>query len=248
VRWFRFIRRKDTGATVGAVRSLWRYPVKSMRGESVEHFDIDARGVVGDRRYAVRTAEGKFGSGKSTRRFRRIDGLLRMRAAYQSEVPEIVFPDGWTVRGDAAAVHAALSSWFDQGLTLARQAEVCHFDVGAIHILTSASLRWLQVLLPSAVIDERRFRPNLVLDVAGETQIEVNWIGKMLAVGADVRLRVTGRTERCPMIDMAQADLPADPRILDCLVGKSDAVFGVYADVIKSGRIRCGDCVTIADS
>lgn len=247
MRCFRSLRRGNAGASVGLVRSLWRYPVKSMRGERVEHLVIEKDGVVGDRCYAVRTAEGKFGSGKSTRRFRRIDGLLRMRAVYQSDVPELVFPDGWAVRADDYAVHAALSSWFDQDLKLARKAEVSHLDAGPVHILTSASLRWLQALLPSAILDERRFRPNLVLDVAGDTQVEAEWIGKTLALGVDVRVRVTHRTERCPMVNMAQADLPGDPRIFECLDEKSAAVFGVYAEVTAPGRIDRGDRVTIAD-
>ena len=58
---------------VGTVRELWRYPVKSMRGERCEHLEIDHRGAIGDRLYAVRDEAGKFGSGKTTRRFRRID-------------------------------------------------------------------------------------------------------------------------------------------------------------------------------
>jgi len=64
----------------GIVRELWRYPVKSMRGERRERVWLDQRGVLGDRLYAVRDEAGKFGSGKTTRRFRRIDGLFRFRA------------------------------------------------------------------------------------------------------------------------------------------------------------------------
>lgn len=50
----------------GTITQLWRYPVKSMLGERCAHVDIDERGVQGDRRFAVRTSEGKFGSGKTT--------------------------------------------------------------------------------------------------------------------------------------------------------------------------------------
>ena len=55
------------------VTGLWRYPVKSMLGERCQHLELDFRGVKGDRRYAVRDADGKLGSGKDSRRFRIMD-------------------------------------------------------------------------------------------------------------------------------------------------------------------------------
>ena len=55
---------------VGTVSRLWRYPVKSMLGEECRELAVEARGVAGDRLYALRDAEGKLGSGKNTRRFR----------------------------------------------------------------------------------------------------------------------------------------------------------------------------------
>ena len=71
---------------IGRVSALWRYPVKSMLGETTTYLDIDRRGVVADRQFAIRNANGKFGSGKSTRRFRRIDGLLGFTATYDGDV------------------------------------------------------------------------------------------------------------------------------------------------------------------
>ena len=69
--------------TEARVIRLWRYPVKSMLGEECGYLDVDERGAKGDRLFAVRDADGKFGSGKTTRRFRKIDGLLGFRAAYE---------------------------------------------------------------------------------------------------------------------------------------------------------------------
>jgi len=60
----------------GTVARPWRYPVKSMLGEECDHLDVDQRGAEGDRLFAVRDADGKFGSGKTTRRFRKTDGLF----------------------------------------------------------------------------------------------------------------------------------------------------------------------------
>ncbi|MER5373021.1 MOSC N-terminal beta barrel domain-containing protein [Streptomyces sp. NPDC002553] len=56
----------------------WRHPIKSTGGERLESVGVDEPGLLGDRLYAVRDAEGRFGSGKNTRRFRRMPGLLRL--------------------------------------------------------------------------------------------------------------------------------------------------------------------------
>ena len=48
---------------VGTIRTLWRYPVKSMLGEELEAVDLKEGGVVGDRAYALRDKEtGKVAS------------------------------------------------------------------------------------------------------------------------------------------------------------------------------------------
>lgn len=67
------------------MRSLHRFPVKSMSGEERNHLDVDARGCVGDRVWSVRTADGKIGSGKNTRRFAAVPGLLELRAEERNE-------------------------------------------------------------------------------------------------------------------------------------------------------------------
>lgn len=71
------------GTVVGTIERIWRYPIKSTGGELLGEAAVDARGLVGDRLYAVRDAEGKFGSGKSTRRFRRMPGLLHLKRPCQ---------------------------------------------------------------------------------------------------------------------------------------------------------------------
>jgi uncharacterized protein len=230
---------------LGIVARLWRYPVKSMLGEPCESLDVNTRGVAGDRLFAIRDTNGKFGSGKSTRRFRQIDGLFGFQAVYAGEVPAIRFPDGRTMRGDHPDIHTALSHTLGQPVTLAREASISHLDAGPVHLLTTAALAWLRTALPDVDADERRFRPNLVLDVPGATQAERSWLGKMLSVGDAVRLRVSAATERCGMVAFAQAELPYDARILWCITKEAALHFGVYADVLVPGRINRGDSVTV---
>lgn len=223
------------------VAGLWRYPVKSMLGEECDHLDVNERGVDGDRLFAVRDHDGKLGSGKTTRRFRKTDGLLAFGATYDGNAPLIVFPDGRRLRGSDPSVHVALSEDLGRSVTLAREADVSHLDAGPIHLLTSASLAWLSSFRPEARVDQRRFRPNILVDHPGITPIEQLWLGKTVWIGDDVQLRITSPTERCIMVGLSQADLPEDPRLLRNIVHNGDSHFGVYADVLIPGRIQCGD-------
>jgi hypothetical protein len=226
----------------GVVSKLWRYPVKSMLGEACASFDLNERGVKGDRLFAVRDADGKLGSGKTTRRFSRIDGLFAFRAIDADGAPEIVFPDGRRMRADDMQIHAELSSALGQPVTLAREAVSSHLDAAPVHLVTEASIAWLSSILPEALIDERRFRPNLVLAIPGTGRIEEeDWIGATLCVGAQVKLKIGAATERCRMVTVAQVELPDDPRILKEIGRNSALHFGLYADVLVPGTIRCGD-------
>lgn len=237
------------------IRELWRYPVKSMLGERGERFWLDQRGVVGDRLYAVRDGAGKFGSGKTTRRFRRIDGLFRFHAAYDGDTPLVTFPDGATLRADDPTIHAALSAQLGLPVTLSREADISHFDDGPLHLLTTASLRTLGALGASwlagsgdradARLDGRRFRPNILIETEEDGFPEEGWLGREIAVGPVVRLRVVRRTDRCVMVSMSQDDLPADPRILRAIARVNSACLGVFAEVVTPGPVRVGDRITL---
>lgn len=224
---------------IGSVSKLWRYPVKSMLGEACERMALDSHGVQGDRLFAIRDADGKRGSGKTTHRFRHIEGLFAFRAVRD----EVVFPDGRRMACDDPAIHEALSTALALPVTLAREDGTSHLDSGPVHLVTTASLRWLQALLPDSRIDERRFRPNIVVDVPGEAPVEQGWLGKTLRIGDSVRLRVSDFTERCQMTTFAQSDLPADPRVLKRIGRDANLRFGVYAEVLAPGTIACGDAI-----
>jgi uncharacterized protein len=108
--------------------------VKLILGEQCEYLDVNTRGVAGDRLFAIRDTNRKFGSGKSTRRFRQIDGLFGFQAVYAGEVPAILFPDGRTMRGDHPDIHATLSTTLGQPVILAREAGISHLDAGPVHV------------------------------------------------------------------------------------------------------------------
>lgn len=224
------------------VCALWRYPIKSMGGERLEIANLDHRGVVGDRLYAVITPDGKLGSGKNTRRFGRIDGLLGCAAHLDDGgIPMVALPDGKCVRADDPTAADVLGNFLGTRVSLAREGDTSHFDAAPIHLVTTSSLAWLRQARPETPIDERRLRPNIVLDT-GELppHIEEQWIGRTLAVGS-ARLRIRERTERCVMVTATQPDLPADPAILRTLVTENAGCIGVYADIVTAGTIHLSD-------
>ena len=122
------------------------------------------------------------------------------------------------------------------------------FDLAVVHLLTTATIDRLRALYPEGRFEVRRFRPNIVVATAPEVQgfVENDWIDHTIAIGDEVRLRVTGPCPRCVMITLPQGDLPKDAGILRAAAQNNQANVGVYADVIANGTIRRGDPVTLA--
>lgn len=116
-------------ALSGTVKRLWRYPVKSLLGESLTELPIDRRGAIGDRWYAISNSQNKLASGKNTRRFRKIEGLFDLQAEYDNQTPIISFPDGQVLRGDDSNIDRELSSTLGQSVKLVAEKDISHFDV-----------------------------------------------------------------------------------------------------------------------
>ena len=121
------------------------------------------------------------------------------------------------------------------------------FDVAMVHVLTTATLDRLRALYPQGRFEVRRFRPNIVVQLAsGEKGFAENaWVGHTLAIGTAVRLNITGPCGRCVMTTLAQGDLSRDPGILRTAAQHNQVNVGVYAAVVRGGTIRRGDPVRI---
>jgi len=128
------------------------------------------------------------------------------------------------------------------------------FDFGAIHLMTTSTLRHLQAARNDGDIPVQRFRPNLVIDCGAENGfVEDAWVGRTLDIG-NVTLRVSMPCPRCVMPTLARSDLPSDPTLLRLIahmntldlgeIGRLPCA-GVYADVTKAGRVARGDRVTL---
>lgn len=231
----------------GIVEAVWRYPIKSLGGERLRGVAVDARGVVGDRLYAVRDANGKFGSGKSTRRFRRMDGLLRLRSRYPGGLgdPELLDPDGKAVPDATAFLRGYLAR---DDIEVAAEGEVPHFDELALSVLTTATLSWAQAAVPGATVDERRFRPNLLVRTAPGTRpfVEDDWLGRTALIGQELCVQFARSSERCVMVNEAQQELPHSPLLLKTVATSHDNKLGALATIARCGYVGMGDAVTFA--
>ena len=236
----------DSRSVCASVAKLFVYPVKSMQGEARTSLALDQRGCVGDRLFAVSNADGKLGSGKTTRRFRRIDGLIDCQAFGRGQGVTVRFPDGAELDDDEPTMDERLSATFGQDVVLSREDEVSHFDAGAVHIVCQSEIDALASLLPDAQCIERRFRPNIVVSRADQAPLS-NWVGRTIELGREVVLRVDANTERCRMVSMEQPDLCSAPEILRTLVEQRDVVFGIYAEVLQGGSVALGDDVRVRE-
>lgn len=121
------------------------------------------------------------------------------------------------------------------------------FDFAAVHVLTTATLGRLQELNPAGRFKVQRFRPNILVQPATDDPgfIENAWIGRTLALGDGVRLKVNGPCPRCVMTTQPQGDLPKDVGILKTAAQHNEANVGVYASVIQGGPLHLGDSVRL---
>ena len=214
-----------------------------MGGETVESLAIDAKGAVGDRYLALKDSDGRLGSGKTTKRFRQIDGLLDFSARIESDAAVIRFPDGRTMHADDPAIGATLTAacGMDVRVESEDQDHVKHRDDAPLHILSAASLAWLRERLPGVAVDARRFRPNLVIATQADGLPEQGWVGREIAVGDAVVVKIVQPTVRCVMTTLPQAGLGSAPAVLRTLAELNAAALGVYAEVLRPGTVRLGD-------
>jgi MOSC domain-containing protein YiiM len=124
------------------------------------------------------------------------------------------------------------------------------FDCAAVHFLTTATLDSLRSSYPEGRFESRRFRPNFVIETSAEFKgyPEDEWDQKVLAIGNEVKLKITGPCGRCVMTTLAQGDLPKDTGILKAAAKQNQARVGAYASVLQGGGVRAGDTVKVQDS
>jgi hypothetical protein len=242
-----------SGLRVGVVSHLYRYPLKSVLGERLDTAVVESRGVRGDRVWAVYTEDGGIGSGKTSRRFRRIAGLLRLRATLSDigadgDSPRVHLPDGRTLPVDDPRTGDELGRLLGRPLTLRAETAVSHHDDSPLHLVTSTALATLGAELGQTP-EVARFRPNVVVDTLAAGLVdgypEDRWLGRELALGDEVVVGIDGGMPRCVMVTAEQGELPRAPHVLTTLGRVHDVEFGVQASVVRPGVLRPGDEVRL---
>lgn len=120
------------------------------------------------------------------------------------------------------------------------------YDCYPLMIMTTSALRSLRAALPDSAIDERRFRPSLVVDTGdAEGHPELAWTGRRLRIGT-AEVQVGAACPRCVTITREFADdLPADRRVLRHVVRDLNQNVGVYATIAVAGTLHEGDRVEL---
>jgi hypothetical protein len=210
------------------VKELWRYPVKSLKGEPLEDVEIRADGLVGDRLVHVRGGSGRVITSRTKPR------LLGLRGTLGPDGRPLIGGRAWDAPASRAAVRAAAGA----DAELVAYDGLDRFDVLPLTIATDGAVAAIGV-------DRRRFRPNILIGGV-EGLAERAWPGRRLRIG-DVLIAVARVRPRCVMITYDPDTQEQDHAILRKVVTELDGSFALDCGVVRPGRVRVGDRVELVD-
>lgn len=238
----------QTGRQVGHVVGLWRYPVKSMAGEALAGVDVSWHGLAGDRRWAfVRDGMTQSGFPWLTIRERADMGNYRPSFADPTrpdKSPTLVrTPAG--VELDVTDPVLAAELW--PGGARPIKQDRGNFDTLPLSLITTQTVAWLGERV-GAPLDVQRFRPNLLVEAAGDAPFqEDEWLGRVLAVGR-MRMRVDKRDGRCVVITVDPLTHERNPAVLRTVARDRQGCLGVYGSTVAPGHVALNDAVLITTS
>src|SRR5689334_19961559 len=260
---------------VGKIDSLWRYPVKSMRGEQLPEAFVGFPGIYGDRLYAFCSSAAPKGFPWLTAREQEAMLLYRPRYRYPERTMK---PDNLA---EAQAIGSGLTPVYGDLSDLALDVETPSGERLAIddprlltllrdgirdkHELTLLrSHRAMTDCRPVSIfslqtaralsqelgmeIDKRRFRANLYVDLeSGKGFGEDEFVGRTLRVGARTQIAVLKRDSRCKIMTLDPDTAQPGPEIMRQLARDHEGQAGIYGAVLVEGTIRPGDEITLLD-
>jgi uncharacterized protein len=206
------------------VAQLWRYSVKSLRGERLESVDVLADGLRGDRSTQVVDHKGARMTGRTAKR------LLGLQSGLGEDGEPTIDGHPWQSDDALGLIREAAGPGADLA-PLGR-----HFDDRSILVTTDGAISALGV-------DGRRLRPNIFIEGV-EGLAENDWVGSRLRLGS-VELDVVDRCERCVMTTIDPDSLEIDPDVLRRINDEFGTYMGVLCEVATAGELRVGDEVEI---
>jgi uncharacterized protein YcbX len=211
------------------VSELWRYPVKSMAGETMHTVDIGEHGVAGDRILQVRDQRGRVLTARSCPR------LLGLHATLDPDSDALVEERPWTDPWVAAAVESAGGT----GAHLVRSEGDERFDILPLLVATDGAI-------DAFGHDRRRLRPNIVVGgVAGLA--ERSWEGHALRSGGVV-IGVRDLRQRCIMTTFDPSTLAQDVEVLKGIHRRFGGSLALNAYVVRGGMLSVGDPVELIET
>jgi MOSC domain-containing protein len=260
---------------VGTVDSLWRYPVKSMRGEELNEAFVGFAGVYGDRLFAFTSSGSPKGFPYLTAReqkemlrcrprFRHPDkaaqpinlteaesvgpGITPLYADPSELIVDVETSSGETFAIDDPALINFLWNGVRDGhdITLLNS-ERALTDCRPLSLFSVQTARALGEEL-GVLADKRRFRANIYVDLASATGFgEDALVGRALRIGSKVVLSILERDPRCKMITLDPDTGEANPEFIKRVAQAHDGKAGVYAAVLVEGKVRQGDSIDLLD-
>ena len=209
------------------VKELWRYPVKSMRGEPLSAADIRLGGISGDRLVHAQDARGLITA-------RTTPALLGLRATLGEDGEALVEGDPWWHPRVAALVHAAAGP----------QARLVpydgpeRFDILPLLVATDGAIA-------AFGRDTRRLRPNIVVGGV-EGLAERNWEGRGMMIGP-VAVYLDSLRPRCVLTTYDPDTLEQDLEVLRDIRRRFGGAVALNTAVLTPGFVRVGDPVRLLD-
>lgn len=238
----------QSGKVIGRVVGLWRYPVKSMAGESLANVNVSWHGFAGDRRWAfVRNEAVQSGFPWLT---------LRERSDLNHYVPWFVEPtqpdkSATRVRTPSGSVFAITdpalgAELYPAGVRVIKQDRGV-FDTFPLSLITTQTIEELSRRVGKS-LSVARFRPNILVDASdGIPFVEDEWVGCTLRVG-NTRMRIDKRDSRCAVITIDPVTTERAPEILRTVARDREGCLGIYGTTVEPGSIAIDDSVFIESS
>ena len=259
---------------VGKIDSLWRYPVKSMRGEELDEAFAGFSGIYGDRLFAFKSSASPKGfpylTAREQRRllqyrphFRDPDKAARPINLAEAEsmganpvsadpselMVDVETPDGRTLAIDDPALTDVVRAGIDQKhqLTLMRS-ERAMTDCRPVSIFSLQSARQLAEETGTS-LDKRRFRANVYVDLTSAQGFGENeFVGRSLRIGSKAVVTILERDPRCVMITLDPDTGEKTPAILKKVAQAHEGMAGVYGAVIVEGMLHKGDSIELLEA